>query len=206
MLHAFFLLLVTAFLLITSSKAYQVSYRYFTDSRSCYARESEVYAITLNSANYFYPAGRCLNTGKAWIYQLKDTKLIWNVAAGSTIKKGHIGVDLDPNGGCVIADHNVKQLQIQSYDSESVERWSASIGLLGYEDLFRLKVLSDGNYLLVGKSSDDTSFVLKVAKTNTQPYSLDVIWKYEGSYPVGFCGAEESLSNSILAVTGKTYQ
>eukprot|EP00826_Nyctotherus_ovalis_P022300 TRINITY_DN17334_c0_g2_i4.p1 TRINITY_DN17334_c0_g2~~TRINITY_DN17334_c0_g2_i4.p1 ORF type:complete len:213 (+),score=32.87 TRINITY_DN17334_c0_g2_i4:210-848(+) len=204
---AYFLLQAAVLLLLATAEAYQLSYRYFTDSRSCFSREGEVYAITVSTEDLFYIAGRCSLTGKAWIYQLKDIKLLWNMAAGSSIKKAHVAVDLDSDGGCVIADHNAKYFQIQSYDSESGEKWQASSDLLAeYKDMYRVKAISDGTYVIVGRTSAGLPYVMKLARSSTQPYALSAVWICELSYADGFSGVEENSDGSLYAVTGYTYQ
>lgn len=202
-----FLLHPGVLLLLTGAEAYQLSYRYFTDSRSCYSREGEVHAIAVNGEDLFYAAGRCSLTGKAWVYQLRDIKLLWNLAAGSTIKKAHVAVDLDWDGGCVIADHNAKYLQIQSYTSESAEKWSASSDLLvEYKDLYRVKAISDGTYVIVGRTDAGFPYAMKLARSAAQPSALSVDWVYESPYSGGFSGVEENSDGSLYAVTGHTYQ
>ena len=168
----------------------------------------EVDSLTITDNEYIYAVGCASGPTGLLVYKFRRGIHIWNQLYPYNHYVGPQGITADSDDGFLTAasyelkdnKNNYNTLFVRKFNkdnSDAVWEYKQDENL-GYIKPLRMKVLSNGNYAIVGWSSTGASITVISSTPST-------IWRYDtyNDYRNGFSGLEETNDGSIIVVTGR---
>jgi len=199
------LTLLLSFSLVKAYQAFHLNYGNYNS----FSISMDSLAIT--DDEYIYAIGCTFEPAVLLVYTFRRETYISNRVYPPDHCQRPKGITVDNDDGFLIAEHSMlRDNEVGINYSDLFVRKFGKNGNVVWEykqnrnpapiHPLRMKVLSNGNYAIVGWSSNNPSITV-ISSTPS------MIWRYDASnnYGDGFNSLEETNDGSIIAVTGRRY-
>ena len=199
-------MILTLLLSLSLVKAYQSFHLEYGDYNNF---PIHIESLAMTDDEYIYAVGCTSASPRLLVYKFKRGTYMSSRGYPPHYCHRPKGITVDNDDGFLIAEYSIlKDNGIEYYDlfvrkfnknGDAVWEYKQNRNPAPIHPL-RMKVLSNGNYAIVGWSSNNPSITV-ISSTPS------MIWRYDASnnYGDGFNSLEETNDGSIIAVTGRRY-
>jgi len=197
-------MILTLLLSLSLVKAYQSFHLEYGDYNNF---PIHIESLAMTDDEYIYAVGCAFGPARLLVYKFRRGTYISSRVYPPDYCFTLRGITVDNDDGFLTAEFislqgngtNYLGLLVRKFNKNGDGVWEYEQNRnLGLVYPFKMKVLSNGNYAIVGRSSSDPSITV-ISSTPS------MIWRYDASnsYGDGFNSLEETNDESIIAVTGR---